>query len=49
VFYIVLAVAASIGGAVYWIATESAIATAGRRREQILQDLSKGEGPVVSD
>jgi ABC-2 type transport system permease protein len=48
-FYIVLAVAAAIGGAVYWIAMESAVGTALTRREAILQELSKGDGPVASD
>ena len=48
-FYVVLAMAAAIGGAVYWIAMESAASTALMRREAILQELSKGDGPVASD
>ncbi|HJT87736.1 MAG TPA: hypothetical protein VJ732_07760 [Bryobacteraceae bacterium] len=48
-FVAVLAFAAAVGVALYWIATESAVATATRQRERILSDLSRGEGPVVSD
>jgi ABC-2 type transport system permease protein len=48
VFWIVLALAGAIGGTVYWLALESAVKTARERREQILQELSQGEGPVVS-
>ena len=48
-FFLVLAIAAIIGGAVYWMAMESAVHTATVRREQILQELSKGDGPVATD
>ena len=48
-FWVVLAFAAAIGGTCYKLGMESAVETAGRRREQILQDLSQGEGPVVAD
>jgi ABC-2 type transport system permease protein len=47
-FWLVLALAAGIGALVYWLALESAVKTAGQRREQILRELSQGEGPVVS-
>ncbi|SPE39908.1 conserved membrane hypothetical protein [Candidatus Sulfopaludibacter sp. SbA3] len=47
-FWLVLALAAGIGAGVYGLALESAVKTAGQRREQILQELSLGEGPVVS-
>jgi ABC-2 type transport system permease protein len=47
-FWLVMALAAGIGGIVYWLALESAVKTAGQRREQILQELSQGEGPVVA-
>jgi ABC-2 type transport system permease protein len=47
-FWLVLGLAAGIGVAVYKFGLESAVQTAGRRREQILQELSKGEGPVIS-
>jgi ABC-2 type transport system permease protein len=48
-FVLVLAIAAIIGGAVYWIATESAVGAAKLRREQILRELAKGEGPVAAE
>ena len=47
-FWLVMALAAGIGAGVYWLGLESALKTAGERREQILQDLSQGEGPVLS-
>lgn len=49
VFGLVLGFAAAIGAVVYWIAMESAVNAAIARRERIIQDLSKGEGPVASD
>jgi ABC-2 type transport system permease protein len=49
VFWILIGLAAVIGVALYWIAFESAVATAVRRRESILQELSKGEGPVAAN
>lgn len=49
VFSLVLAFAAVIGGVLYWIAMESAVDTAVKRRERIVQDLSTGEGPVASE
>ena len=49
VFALVLAAAAIFGGAVYHMAMQSAVHTAAARREQILSDLSRGEGPVVSE
>jgi len=48
-FYAALALAAVIGGVLYWIAMESSISAATRRREFILQELSKGEGPIVTN
>jgi ABC-2 type transport system permease protein len=47
-FWVALVFAAAIGATVYWLGLESAVKTAGRRREQILQDLSQGDGPVIS-
>jgi ABC-2 type transport system permease protein len=47
-FSLALALAAVAGGIVYKVALNSAVSTAGRRREAILQALSAGEGPVVS-
>ncbi len=49
IFAIVLTIAAIIGAVVYWIALESAVNAAGRLRERILQELSKGDGPVTAD
>jgi hypothetical protein len=48
-FGAVLAFAAVLGCVVYWIALDSAVGTAARHRERILQELSGGEGPVASD
>ena len=48
-FYLVLAFAAVVGGALYWIAMESAVSTALKHRERILHDLSNADGPIVSD
>jgi len=47
-FRLGLALAAVVGGIVYVAALRSAVATAERSRETILQTLSAGEGPVVS-
>jgi ABC-2 type transport system permease protein len=46
-FYLVLGLAAVVGAVVYRIALESAVATAGRRREILIAELSRGEGPVA--
>ena len=47
-FVITLAVAAMIGVVVYRLGLDSAVKTAATRRERILTDLSRGEGPVSS-
>jgi ABC-2 type transport system permease protein len=49
IFYLVLAMAALIGAAIYWIAMESAVSTAIERRESIIQALSTADGPIASD
>jgi ABC-2 type transport system permease protein len=49
VFAFVMSVAAAIGGVLYWQCMESAVHTAVKRREQILQELSKGDGPMTAD
>ena len=49
VFAIAMAIAAMLGGVLYGMAMESAAGTASSRREQILQELSKGDGPLVSE
>jgi hypothetical protein len=43
-----LAVAAGIGGLLYKFALDSAISRAATHREQVIQELSRGDGPVVS-
>jgi ABC-2 type transport system permease protein len=48
-FLIVLALAAAIGGAVYWIGLDSAVMAAYRKREEMLGELSKGEGPMAAE
>jgi ABC-2 type transport system permease protein len=46
VFYALLSLAALFGAVLYWVAMGSATEAAGRRREKILAELSRGEGPV---
>jgi ABC-2 type transport system permease protein len=48
-FGVVLAIAAAIGGVFYWMALDSAVKSAGRERERIIQELSQSDGPVVRD
>jgi ABC-2 type transport system permease protein len=47
-FYLVLGFAAVVGAALYWIAMESAVATATKHRERIMHDLSAADGPITS-
>lgn len=47
-FALILAVAAVIGGVMYWLGMESALKAIASGRERILSDLSRGEGPVTS-
>lgn len=49
IFALVLTIAGIIGAVLYWIALESAVNAAGRLREQILQELSRTDGPVTAD
>jgi ABC-2 type transport system permease protein len=46
VFYGLLALAAAFGAVLYWVAMESASNAAWTRREKMIDDLSRGEGPV---
>jgi ABC-2 type transport system permease protein len=46
IFYGLLALAAVFGGVLYWVAMGSASHAAWTRREKMLSDLSRGEGPV---
>ncbi len=48
-FLLVLAIAAIIGAVFYWIALESAVSAGVRRREQIVRELSEGDGPVAGE
>jgi ABC-2 type transport system permease protein len=48
-FAIVLALAAAIGAAVYWIGLDSAVIAAHRKREELLGELSKGDGPMAAE
>jgi ABC-2 type transport system permease protein len=46
VFYGMLGLASAFGALLYWIAMDSATEAANSRREKILAELSRGEGPV---
>jgi len=48
-FYVLLAFAAGLGVVVYWIALESAVNTAEQRKEQIVTELSRADGPVATE
>jgi hypothetical protein len=48
VFYVLLGFAGLLGAVFYWIALDSAVNAAIRRRELILTELSRSEGPVVT-
>ena len=48
-FYVFLAFAALLGVVVYWLALESAGNVAERRKEQIITELSRGDGPVATE
>ena len=47
-FVLVLSVAAAIAAIFYWLAMDSAVKTASARRQSILEELSRGDGPVGS-
>ncbi|HUB81334.1 MAG TPA: hypothetical protein VMB03_21185 [Bryobacteraceae bacterium] len=47
-FAVVLAIAALIAVIFYWVAMDSAVKTAAVRRQFILEELSRGDGPVGS-
>ena len=48
-FYVLLAFAAGLGAVVYWLALESAGMAAERCKEQIITELSRGDGPVAAE
>jgi hypothetical protein len=47
-FALVLGLAAAIGGVLYKIALDSAVSAAPARREHLLAELAKGDGPLIS-
>ena len=47
-FSLMLSVAAAIAAVFYWLAMESAVKAASSRRQSILEELSRGDGPVGS-
>ena len=49
IFATILAFAAVLGGVVYWISMESAVSTALERREKLLMELSRSDGPVATE
>ncbi|HXI44097.1 MAG TPA: hypothetical protein VNH83_29205 [Bryobacteraceae bacterium] len=49
IFIVILCFAAALGAVVYWIAMESAVNAALERREKILMELSRSEGPVATE
>src|SRR5258708_39238808 len=49
VFFGLLAFAAGLGAVVYWVALDSAVKAAERRREQIITELSGTAGPVATE
>ncbi|HVW09769.1 MAG TPA: hypothetical protein VHC90_14370 [Bryobacteraceae bacterium] len=46
VFAGIMAIAAILGGIFYWVALDSAVHTAIARRESLLQELSRADGPI---
>jgi hypothetical protein len=49
VFAGVMAIALLLGGVFYYVSLDSAVEAAGRRREEILNALSRSEGPISVD
>lgn len=49
IFYVLLSFAAIIGAIFYWIAMDSAVAAAVQRREKIITELSRSDGPVITE
>jgi ABC-2 type transport system permease protein len=47
-FVAVMSIAAAIAAVFYWLAMDSAVKAASARRQFILEELSRGEGPVSS-
>lgn len=49
IFVLILTFAAILGAIVYWIAMDSAVGAAVQRREKLLMELSRSEGPVATE
>jgi ABC-2 type transport system permease protein len=49
IFALIMCFAAILGTVVYWIALESAVGAAVQRREKMLMELSRSEGPVATE
>lgn len=49
IFGVILAISGAIGGVFYWNALDSAVKTAARRREEMVRELSQGDGPISRD
>jgi len=49
IFALILGFAAILGVVVYWISMESAVGAANQRREKLLMELSRSEGPVATE
>jgi len=47
-FYVLLGLALAFGAVLYWVSMDSAKEAAVTRREKLLTDLSRGDGPVAS-
>ena len=43
------ALAAVIGGVVYWIGLDSAVRAAGAKRERLFATLTQSDGPIASE
>ncbi len=48
-FDAVLVLAVVIGGIVYWLGLSSAVESADRKREKLIVELSKNDGPIVAE
>ncbi len=49
IFVLILTFAAILGAVIYWIAMDSAVGAALQRREKLLMELSRSEGPVATE
>jgi len=47
-FVLVLSIAAGLAAIFYWLAMDSAVKAATARRQSIIEELSRGDGPVGS-